>query len=216
MVAQRKLQELKAARTDLLLLELRAKRQRLERELSGNDQLTSTDIERVVSYLGTLGFEIRPREPLAGDDWRTLAKAAATAVVPALLRTFAEQAPPPPPAMTLTVPGVAPSATEQPAQEPRLAPPGVELPSDVAGFANVLIGRTPKEAAAIIVQAIPAGLRSQLGSALTATAAPGGLDTALQKLADANPAFSPLVAWLRGERDWLEATGRELKALLES
>lgn len=211
---ERKLTELKAARTDLLLLEIEAKRRRLQAELAGDSTLTATTIQQVTRYLGDLGFEIKPKESLAGDDWKSIVKAAATGLAPVLLRGITEQsaasavAP-----VTFNLPGLqSPPHTEQ---EPRLAAPTFELPSDVAPFAKMLVGRTPREAAAIIAQAIPPALRSQLGSAVAVTADHGGLDKVLQKIADANPAFNPLVTWLRGEREWLEATGQELKAILE-
>ena len=216
---ERKLTELKAARTDLLLLEIEAKRKRLERELSGNDQLTSGDIERVVSYLGTLGFEIRPRESLAGDDLRSILKAAASAWGPALMSIIVGAAQQPATQQTAPVQVVVPSL-QQPQQQPQQQPPQPQLvleaptsplPPDVQPLAAALIGKTPEQGARLILELIPPHLRPYIEQFASADAAQ--IDKGLGALSSANPAFDVVVAWLRGQREWLQECSRCLGEL---
>jgi len=219
-------QQLERRIAELKLLEIEVKRKKLQQELAGNDQLTSSDIQKVVSYLGGLGFEIRPKEALAGDDLKGLIKTAVSALAPAVAGALAGlaqqgQTQAALPQLQITVPEAQAQQPQQQQQnngkeepmkpEPRLQPPGSELPPDVAVFAKLLIGRTPKEAAAIAMQMLPTGIRERLGD--FSQLSDEQIVQAFKKLGDTNATLHPITVWLTSQPDWLVQMAREMQTL---
>ncbi len=219
MQVEKKLAALKAARTDLLLLQTEVRRRELERQLAGDGELTAGQIEKVTRYLSQLGFTITPKESLSGDDWRGILKDVAKSIGPALLSGLATSQQPAAPAAPLppiqvVVPTSHPTSNGNGAgKELRLEPPSGEVPAEVQPLVTALVGKTPREAAEWVLANVPPMLRSQLVAA--AGAGDGDIDQALQRLSDLNPSFSSLTGWLRSQKPWLEATGRELKGMMQ-